>query len=301
MEIHIKYFKLSDIIIQIISDLPIAEDTFHPKFKLFETSGPGKDTIRIYHHFSIPGKILKLLNQDNTKKIFSNSFLSVFKSEDSWIYEHKYSAEFNIRYNAVVLFNNEHTVGNVYTNDLDAFSYSKAKLSSVVLFGGDHYLISNIFSSRKGLLLHANGLIYNGKGIVLLGKSGAGKSTLSGMLKANGFKMVADDRIILQRKAKGLFLIGSWCHGSVIEVTNMEVMVDKIFLLEKALENRITTLSSNREIVKHFAGSIVRPFGDQKKWADILNQIDEIIKEKLFCSLLFDLSGEICRELKETL
>jgi len=301
MKHYTKYYKVAGLSIQINSDFPITVNTFHPKFRLFESDGPEKENVLISHHFSIPAKIHNKIDHNDTRLIFSNKFLSVFKAGHCWIYEHKYSEEFSIKYNAIVVFNEEHTIGNVYTNDIDESAYSKAKLGSVVLFGGDHYLMSNILSCKKGILIHANGLAYNDKGIVLVGKSGAGKSTLSRMLKDNGFKVIADDRIILQRKKSGVFLVGSWCHGSIIEVANREVLVDKIFFLEQSLENKIIIQNSNHEKLKQLANSIVRPFGDRKKWADILNLVEDIMKERLFYSLYFDLSGDICKIIKEEL
>jgi len=295
---HTKYYKVAGITIQINSDFPITDNTFHPKFKLFETDSPGNDNVVINHHFSIPDKIISYLSSDKSKKLFSNEFLSVYKTKTKWIYKHKFSTAFNIKYNAIVVFNDDHTLGDVYTNDLNKSSYSNAELSSVVLFGGDHYLMSNILSSRNGLLLHANGLIYQGKGIILVGQSGAGKSTLSNMLQDSGLDIVADDRIILQKEDSKIYLIGSWCHGSVINVTNQKVLIEKIFFLEKSTENKIIFQTSNHEKLKQFARSIVRPFGDQKKWGDILNNMDDIMKKQLFYSIYFDLSKDICNILK---
>jgi len=301
MSIHTKYYKVAGVTIQVNSDFPITKNTFHPKFKLFEVDGPGDDNVVIHHHFSIPDRILSHLNSDQSKKIFSNEFLSVYKTKTNWIYHHKFSTKFNIKYNAVVVFNNEHTHGEVYTNDLNKSSYANAQLGSVVLFGGDHYLMANILAYRNGLLLHANGLSYQDKGIILVGQSGAGKSTLSNMLQSSGFKIIADDRIILQKQDSGIYLIGSWCHGSVVQVTNQKVLINKIVFLEKSQENKIVLQNSSLEKLKQFARSIVRPFGGQKKWSSVLNTTEELFKEELFYSLYFDLSGNICKILKENL
>jgi hypothetical protein len=301
MKTFIKNFRLSETTFQIISDLPITDKTFHPKFKLFEVTECTHDIVQIHHHFSIPEKITALLDRPDTRNVFSNQFLSIFKSKNHWIYQHKQSQQFNIKYNALVVFNTDYTVGDVYTNELNADSYAVASLGSLVLFGGDHYLLANLFASRKGLLLHGNGLLYNGRGIILLGESGAGKSTLSALLKTRGFKLIADDRIVLQQKRTGHFMLGSWCHGSVIDVTNTEAMVDKIFFLEQARENNIMESKHISDILKQVACSIVRPFGDQTKWQSILDQIDELVKENIFYTLSFDLSGKIANNIKEQL
>ncbi len=54
MKTHTRYYKVTDIIIQFNSELSITDNTFHPKFKLFDVDGPEDDNILINHHFSIP-------------------------------------------------------------------------------------------------------------------------------------------------------------------------------------------------------------------------------------------------------
>ena len=49
-----RYYQCGGITFQVISDLPIQDTTFQPKFKLFEVEGPGDDTITIRHHFCLP-------------------------------------------------------------------------------------------------------------------------------------------------------------------------------------------------------------------------------------------------------
>ncbi|MEA2060002.1 MAG: hypothetical protein U9P10_05690 [Thermodesulfobacteriota bacterium] len=301
MTTYIKYYKTAGITFSVKSDIPITEDTFHPKFKLFEVDAPGDDNVTINHHFYVPKKLLNCLNPNKSKKVFTNEFLSVHKTNNMWIYNQKASTRFNIKYNAIVIFNDEHTKGDVYTNDLNETSYSEEHIGSLVLFGGDHYLLANILSYRQGFLLHANGLAFNDRGILLIGKSGAGKTTLSNMLRQSGFSLVADDRVVLQKIESKYYLIGSWCHGSNVAVTNKKVLLEKIFFLKKSQKNKIITETSTHERLKQFSSSIVRPFGDQEKWKNILNNMEKIVKHHFFYSIYFNLSKNICTVLKENL
>lgn len=50
------------------------------------------------------------------------------------------------------------------------------------------------------LLLHANCVVYDGRGVLVVGPSGSGKSALSLQLIALGAKLVSDDRTILQSR-----------------------------------------------------------------------------------------------------
>ena len=51
---HRRYFEIAGITLQVDSDLPIDDQTFHPKFEAFRVDGPGPDTVTIRHHFSLP-------------------------------------------------------------------------------------------------------------------------------------------------------------------------------------------------------------------------------------------------------
>jgi HPr kinase/phosphorylase len=52
--------------------------------------------------------------------------------------------------------------------------------------------------------LHASAVAVGGKGLLILGPSGAGKSGLALRLMALGAELVADDRVLLERRGAGL-------------------------------------------------------------------------------------------------
>jgi hypothetical protein len=61
---------------------------------------------------------------------------------------------------------------------------------------------------RRGLYaLHAAGVLWNGRSLVLPGASGSGKSTLSIALARAGFTFLGDDTLFLQPRAEGLRLL----------------------------------------------------------------------------------------------
>jgi MoaA/NifB/PqqE/SkfB family radical SAM enzyme len=51
---HRRYYRIAGITIQVDNDLPIDDQTFHPKFAAFRVDGPGEDTVTIRHHFELP-------------------------------------------------------------------------------------------------------------------------------------------------------------------------------------------------------------------------------------------------------
>lgn len=55
-------------------------------------------------------------------------------------------------------------------------------------------------------VLHASAVTFGGKAVLLTGASGSGKSSLALELMALGGVLVADDRVILERRADGIWL-----------------------------------------------------------------------------------------------
>lgn len=295
MENHIKYYRVADITFQIISEYSITEKTFHPKFRLFEAEKPDIIDVLIYHHFNeFDESILK-----DKHLVFSNEYLDVFSDNENLYYKQKISQKYNIRYDAVVVFNILHSLGHVYVKHIHELSYAEASLDSVVFFGGDHYLFSNLLSNRNGVLVHGNSMVYNKQGVLFIGRSGVGKSTLSKMLKSDGFDMIGDDRTIIKVVDRNYFLFGSWCHGSIPVVSNKKLPFDKIFILEQASENKIIPIISGREKLGKFMQCIVKPFAMGEQWENILNLVDDIISDNDFYLLKFNLNGDISHLMKE--
>ena len=79
---HRRYYQCGGITIRVDSDLPITDNTFHPKFKLFQVDEPGEDTIFIRHHFSLPD----LNGQNLGKEVYRKPPWAIYKKENSWIY-----------------------------------------------------------------------------------------------------------------------------------------------------------------------------------------------------------------------
>lgn len=54
--------------------------------------------------------------------------------------------------------------------------------------------------------LHASAVAFGGKAVILTGASGSGKSSLALQLIALGGVLVADDRVVFERRADGIWL-----------------------------------------------------------------------------------------------
>jgi hypothetical protein len=62
---------------------------------------------------------------------------------------------------------------------------------------------------RGGMLLHAAGLVLDGRAFVLVGGAGAGKSTWAGLGERAGGRVLSDDLVLLDGAGDGLEALGS--------------------------------------------------------------------------------------------
>ncbi len=66
-----------------------------------------------------------------------------------------------------------------------------------------------LLPSRNGAVIHAAGIVLDGRGFVLPGASGAGKSTAAALAETRGALVVSDDLVLVDGASGGAELLGS--------------------------------------------------------------------------------------------
>lgn len=289
MEAFTKYYKITGITLQVNCDLPILDETFHPKFKLFETKEPGKDNIIINHYF----RASKTINIDLFENVYDKLPWKIFKCKDQWLYQrfHLYNEEIVIDSSSFI--NHAHTQVNTYHNNEMKQKYSRGLLDSLTLFQSDQILLAKILADRNGCFFHSNGVIFNEKGFLFLGHSGNGKSTIAKMLKNEGGTILCDDRMIVKQEGEKIMLHGNWCHGSEMEFSTQSIPLDKIFFIHKSAENKISKIDDNSHNIHQLLAFIVRPFLTEDWWTNSLKILETIVQKTPCYNLWFDKSGKI--------
>jgi MoaA/NifB/PqqE/SkfB family radical SAM enzyme len=293
---HRRYFKIADITIQVESDLPIKDSTFHPKFKLFEVDGPGEDTIFIRHHFSLPD----LDGRNLGRECYRKAPWAIYKSNGSWVYLGISPTLGDKSLHRVVTFNSDHTRARIYNDKEEIFL--KGNLHSLTMFPSDQILLARILADRQGCYLHSCGVNFEGKGLLFVGHSEAGKSTMATMLKGKA-EILCDDRIIIRqsldfardslRSPQTEFRIyGTWSHGDVPDVSSNSAALKAIMFLEKADENRIISLEDKKEITRRLLACLIKPFVTVDWWGNTLALIDKMVTEIPCYVLNFDKRGK---------
>ncbi|MCK5695732.1 MAG: hypothetical protein KAH62_03880 [Desulfobacula sp.] len=294
---HTKYYKVAGITIEVNSDYPISENTFHPKFKLFEVDGPGDDNVIINHHFSIPEFPKDIFIPEN--RVYKQFSWDVYKKNSAWYYKFIPSYPTDPNHTLYAVFNDDHSVGRVYTDDIDEKKYWTGRFESLTLFNTDKVLLSKLMSDREGGLLHCNGIRTAEGCLLLTGTSGAGKATLSKILFNNNYDFIGDDVMIINKQDNIFHAHGLWCHGSQPITTSGVYPLKAILFLEHYDENRITLISPPKDRVYPLLSALVKPILSKKSWNHSFDFLESVIKGVPCYCIQFNLSGKIINNIQK--
>ena len=150
---HRRYFEIAGITLQVESDLPFADQTFHPKFRMFQKDGPGPDTVTIRHHFEIP----EVKPDELGRQVYRKPPWAIYRKRQSWIYLGISPDNDDHELHQVVVFNDDYSRGEFYRSD-DAV-FRQGNLHSLTLLPTDQILLAQLLADRQACFLHSAGVI----------------------------------------------------------------------------------------------------------------------------------------------
>lgn len=289
---YCRYYECGGITIQVESDLPITDSTFHLKFKLFQVEGPGEDTILIRHHFSLPN----LDNKDLGKVVYRKPPWAIYKKENSWIYLGISTNVKEEHLHRIVVFNQDHTRAEIYNPNKDILY--DGNLHSLTFLPTDQILLSRVLADREGCYLHSAGVVLDNNGFLFVGHSGAGKSTMAIMLKDKA-EILCDDRMIVRRWKEGFRIHGTWSHGDMPEVSANSAPLKAFLFLEKGNENRLIQIDDKKDAITKLLECMIRPLATKEWWEKMLTLTENMAKEVPCYTLRFDKSGGVVNLLEK--
>ena len=275
------------------SDLPIKEDTFHPKFKQFEVKAPGKDMVHLHHHFHL----LDIGKSEPGKKIYEKAPWAIYKGDNQFTYVWTPSSENSNGFRRAAVFSLDHTQGVIYNDDINHGAFNAGNIGSLTLFPTDQILLARLLGDRNGCVFHSTAMIMNGKGLLFVGHSEAGKSTMSLMMKHRA-TLLCDDRNIVKKEAKGFKLFGTWSHGDVEDVSSDSADLRAICFLKQAKENSLVRIEDRKIILQKLLACLIKPFVSKMWWNNTLDLISEIVRGVPCYEFSFDKSGRVAEVLE---
>ena len=287
-----RFYRIAGITIQVDSDLPITDATFHPKFKIFEVDGPGEDTVFISHHFSLPD----LQGQDLGNKVYQHPPWVIYRKEDSWVYLGVAPVAGERHIYQVAFFNHDYTRARIH-NEKDE-TFRGGGLHSLTLFPTDQILISQVLADRQGCFMHSSGVNFEDNGLLFVGHSDAGKSTMVRMLEDRA-EILCDDRIVVRRWKDGFRIHGAWSHGDIAEISSSSAPLTALLFLEQAQTNRIISLDNKKAIIPKLLACLIKPLVTADWWEKMLRLVEYIARDVPCYILQFDKSGSAVKLIEE--
>jgi hypothetical protein len=113
-------------------------------------------------------------------------------------------------------------------NKIDPFEYP---LDGLIL-----YYLTVIHGD---IMIHASGININGQGYLFSGVSGKGKSTIAKLWEKSGARVIHDDRLIIRKTERGYKMYNTPVYNDDVP---QESSLDKIFLIEHGMENKLTPI-----------------------------------------------------------
>ena len=282
------YYKTAGITFAVSSDLPILGHTFDPKFKAFEVTAPGEDTVFLHHHFH-------RLNMNTTapgKKVYEKPPWNIYEGKDhfTYVWTSFHANTHDLKRGAV--FSKDHTNGVIYNDDSSLKKYHAGHMNALTLFPTDQILLARLLADRNGCILHSAGMIMDGNGLIFAGHSGAGKSTLSLIMK-NRATLLCDDRNIIRKQDGDFKVYGTWSHGDVKAVCSDSANLAAICFLKQAQDNTLVRMHDEKVILQNLLACLVKSFVCGQWWNKTLDVITEIAGQVPCYELRFDKRGKV--------
>ncbi len=289
-----RYYQLAGLTVQVDCDLPITDETFHPKFRHFEIERPGEDIVRYSHHFDMPG----MEDLDLGKAVHRKPPWAIYRKRDSWIYVWTGPANRADRPGLIAVFNDDYARARIYAENREA--YLEGGLLTLSFFPTDQLPLGRVLADRQAFFIHSSGLVLDGRGLLFVGHSEAGKSTIVKMLRDRA-KVLCDDRIIVRKWPEGFRIHGTWGHGEIPDVSPDSAPLDAIFFLEKAEKNELVRITDRKDALARIWACLIKGFMADGWWDKILPLIEGLVRETPCYTLRFDKSGAVVDRLEDHL
>lgn len=296
-----RHYAIGGITIRVESDLPITDSTFHEKFRSFRVAEPGSDVVVLRHHFGVPSPLPGLDGSADAKEVYRKPPWAIYRTDRSWVYLGIAPEIDDPRLHQVAVFDLDHGLGNIYSNDVYRDVWLRGGLTSLTMFPSDQIWVVRLLADREGCFLHSGALTIDGQGLVFVGHSEAGKSTTMGLVRSglgDRSEVLCDDRNIVRWWPDGFRVHGTWSHGDIPDVSSASAPLRAILFLEQSRQNEIVHLVDKKETWQRLLATLIKPLVTAEWWKKEMDVLERIVAEVPCYAMRFDRSGAIVQELE---
>ncbi len=121
----------------------------------------------------------------------------------------------------------------------------------------DELAILNLLAQGRGVEVHACGIVdATGEGYLFVGPSGAGKTTLARLWEQqHGVSILSDDRIILRRDGKEIWMFGTPWHGEAELSAASKARLKAVYFIRHGRKNSLKSKGGTDAATRLFSCS----------------------------------------------
>lgn len=162
----------------------------------------------------------------------------------------------------------------------------------------DQILLTQLLATRRGVLVHAAGVEYDGSANLLIGKSGKGKSTISRLLdRQAGFRLINDDRIVVRIHGDQVRAYGTPWPGEMQVAQEACLPVRRLLFLRHAARHALHRLTP-ADVIERLLPTVSIPWYDAGQRDSVLGVCEQVAKEVPAWDLAFTPDEDVARFLE---
>jgi energy-coupling factor transporter ATP-binding protein EcfA2 len=143
-----------------------------------------------------------------------------------------------------------------------------------------------LLARSGGLLVHAYGVVLEGKGLVFFGRSGAGKSTVARALPEDG--VLSDELVALRRESEGVRLCSTPFFGDlVLDRRRREAPLHAALSLVQAPVTSVQPLTE-AEAMSRLVACVALPVGDPSLEAEAFRVAADLVPAIRWLEMRFE-------------
>ena len=139
----------------------------------------------------------------------------------------------------------------------------------------DELLINALLAQRRGVELHACGVIDAGRGLLFIGNSGDGKTTTARLWQNEPVEIVSDDRVVVRAENGAWTMYGTPWHGEAEICSPARAPLARIYVLDKSARNGVTPLRPVEAVARLFSCTFP-PFHDRRGLATVVDTLGDL-------------------------
>ena len=262
------FIKIADIMISLFSEDPELKLGAEGPMKKFLAEGRESDV-------SVRVGWGDCLEESKGRKLFDAGALwQLYHEDGSYFFRFTSSALGPLPYK-VSRFDLEYTSGNVY---LRRQLFKSGQPIYPLEYPLDELLIVNLLARGKGVVVHACGIVDpHGKGHLFVGQSEAGKTTIAKLWQNEpNITVLSDDRIILRKIDKTIWMYGTPWHGEAELASPAQVPVRRIYFLRHGEKNELFSQRPVDALARLFACSFP-PFYNRDALDFTLGFLEDVV------------------------